>query len=200
MRKGLRQMENCRRKTCRRTESPRNAPTNLSHADHCRDKKHWVSLLMMCSEKLLTNLSVLPKILMKCPDLKAIAITKPRESIFCDTSASASKLSVITLNNNPFGDFSGADGVMMALEEQEYGMGESSSGDYAMAFDQACASWQHRFGDFDQMLRARGIKHHQPLKVTKKDKKPNQGQLCKRIFWTRLQSIAKTWSASIFMA
>lgn len=76
-----------------------NAPTNLSLVDHCQNKRHWVSRLDCIPKRILTNLALLPKILQKCPDLRAIAITKPREPTFSETVLEKS----MAKNSNPFG-------------------------------------------------------------------------------------------------
>lgn len=84
-----------------------NAATNLSLVDHCRDRRHWVTALDCVAKRVLTNLSLLPKILQKCPDLRALSITKPKEPTFAEASSSGLKPAQCDPGhpfNNPFGD------------------------------------------------------------------------------------------------
>lgn len=63
-----------------------NATTRLDLVDHCSNSRHWVTSLDILPKQMLTNLSVLPKILAKCPDLRAIAITRSREPTFTEAA------------------------------------------------------------------------------------------------------------------
>ena len=57
--------------------------TNVSVVDSaCTQPKHYITSLDIVPKRLLTNLSVLPKILQKCPELKALAITRSNEQTF----------------------------------------------------------------------------------------------------------------------
>lgn len=63
-----------------------NAPTRMDLVDHCSNPRHWVTTLDILPKQMLTNLSILPKILLKCPDLRAIAITRSREPTFTEAA------------------------------------------------------------------------------------------------------------------
>ena len=63
-----------------------NAPTRMDLVDHCCNPRHWVTALDTLPKQMLTNLTLLPKILLKCPDLRAIAITRSREPTFTEAA------------------------------------------------------------------------------------------------------------------
>lgn len=63
-----------------------NAATRLDLVDHCFNPRHWVTSLDILPKQMLTNLSLLPKILVKCPELRAIAITRSREPTFTEAA------------------------------------------------------------------------------------------------------------------
>jgi len=68
-----------------------NQPTIFSLQDHCQVSYHWVTSLDVIPKVTLTNLSILPKILQKFPELRSIAITRSKEPTFCE-DANAKRL------------------------------------------------------------------------------------------------------------
>lgn len=65
-----------------------NQETNFALIGHCNNSKHYVTSLDIIPKQILTNLSVLPRILQKFPELKAIAITRSKEPTFAEAANS----------------------------------------------------------------------------------------------------------------
>ena len=63
-----------------------NQATNLCNVDKCENSRHWVTSLDILPKQTLTNLSILPKVLQKFPELRAIAITRSKEPTFSEAA------------------------------------------------------------------------------------------------------------------